>query len=133
MALSLKYRPKTLTDMVGQSHITDILNAQATHQKFSQNYLLYGPRGTGKTSSARIIAKLINCSTFTTDGQPDLVNDPLAQLIDEGKTLDIVEIDAASHTGVDNVREEIIEKAPYPPTSLKQKVYIIDEVHMLSK
>lgn len=133
MSLSLKYRPKTLADIVGQPQITDILRAQLTHQHFSQNYLLYGPRGTGKTSTARIIAKLINCTTFTAYGQPDLLNDPLAQLIDEGKTLDVIEIDAASHTGVDNVREEIIEKAPYPPTALKQKVYIIDEVHMLSK
>lgn len=133
MSLYLKYRPKTLEDIVGQAHITDILHAQAAHQHFSQNYLLYGPRGTWKTSTARIIAKLINCTTFRSDGTPDLLNDPLAQLIDTSRTLDIVEIDAASHTGVDNVREEIIEKAPYPPTALKQKVYIIDEVHMLSK
>lgn len=133
MSLYLKYRPKTLEDIVGQAHITDILHAQAAHQHFSQNYLLYGPRGTWKTSTARIIAKLINCTTFRSDGTPDLLSDPLAQLIDTSRTLDIVEIDAASHTGVDNVREEIIEKAPYPPTALKQKVYIIDEVHMLSK
>lgn len=75
----------------------------------------------------------MNCTTFTADGQPDLLNDPAAQLIDTGKTLDFVEIDAASHTGVDNIREEIIDKALYPPAHLKKKVYVIDEVHMLSK
>lgn len=75
----------------------------------------------------------MNCTTFTADGQPDLLNDPAAVLIDENKTLDFVEIDAASHTGVDNIREEIIDKALYPPAHLKKKVYVIDEVHMLSK
>lgn len=75
----------------------------------------------------------MNCTTFTADGQPDLLNDPAAQLIDAGKTLDFVEIDAASHTWVDNIREEIIDKALYPPVHLKKKVYVIDEVHMLSK
>jgi len=75
----------------------------------------------------------MNCTTFTADGQPDLLNDPAARLIDENKTLDFVEIDAASHTGVDNIREEIIDKALYPPAHLKKKVYVIDEVHMLSK
>lgn len=75
----------------------------------------------------------MNCTTFTADGQPDLLNDPAALLIDENKTLDFVEIDAASHTWVDNIREEIIDKALYPPAHLKKKVYVIDEVHMLSK
>ncbi len=75
----------------------------------------------------------MNCTTFTADGQPDLLNDPAARLIDENKTLDFVEIDAASHTSVDNIREEIIDKALYPPAHLKKKVYVIDEVHMLSK
>jgi len=67
------------------------------------------------------------------DGSPDLLNDPIAKLIDENKTLDFIEIDAASHTGVDNIREEIIDKALYPPVHLQKKVYVIDEVHMLSK
>ena len=133
MALYLKYRPKTFADVVGEHHITDILLAQAKTGKFSHNYLLYGPRGTGKTTTARLLAKIVNCTTFKDDGTPDLENDPTAKLIDEGKTLDFVEIDAASHTGVDNIREEIIDKALYQPTHLKKKVYVIDEVHMLSK
>ena len=127
MSLYLKYRPRTFTDLVGQHHITDILLAQAQNEKFSHNYLLYGPRGTGKTSTARLLAKTVNATT------DDLTTDPAAQLIDKGQTLDFVEIDAASHTGVDNIREEIIDKALYPPTHLKKKVYVIDEVHMLSK
>ena len=127
MSLYLKYRPKTFADVVGQHHITDILLAQAQKDTFSHNYLLYGPRGTGKTSTARLLAKKVNATT------DDLTTDPAAQIIDKGQTLDFVEIDAASHTGVDNIREEIIDKALYPPTHLKKKVYVIDEVHMLSK
>lgn len=133
MSLYLNYRPKTFSDLVGQRHIIDILVAQAKQQQLGHSYLLFGPRGTGKTSTARLLAKIINCTTFTADGQPDLLNDPAAQLIDQNKTLDFVEIDAASHTGVDNIREEIIDKALYPPAHLQKKVYVIDEVHMLSK
>lgn len=127
MSLYLKYRPKDFSDVVGQHHITDILLAQAQAGTFSHNYLLYGPRWTGKTSSARLLGKMANT------GSTDLATDPIAQIIDKGQTLDFVEIDAASHTWVDNIREEIIDKALYPPTQLKKKVYIIDEVHMLSK
>lgn len=133
MSLYLDYRPKTLQDMIGQRHIIDILMAQAKSDQLGHSYLLFWPRGTGKTSTARLLAKVMNCTTFTADGQPDLLNDPAAQLIDAGKTLDFVEIDAASHTWVDNIREEIIDKALYPPAHLKKKVYVIDEVHMLSK
>ncbi len=133
LSLYLKYRPATFTDLIGQRHIIDILIAQAKSNQLAHSYLLYGPRGTGKTSTARLLAKIVNCTTFTADGQPDLVNDPACQLVNENKTLDFVEIDAASHTGVDNIREEIIDKALYPPAHLKKKVYVIDEVHMLSK
>jgi DNA polymerase III subunit gamma/tau len=133
MALYRTYRPKTLDDLVGQEHITDILRAQAKSGTYSQNYLLCGTRGAGKTSTARLIAKLVNAQVFDNNWFPDLINDPLAKRIDTWWCIDIIEIDAASHTGVDNVREEIIEKAPYPPHELKKKVYIIDEVHMLSK
>lgn len=133
MSLFLTYRPKSFDEMVGQRHIIDILLAQTQKQDFSSSYLLYGPRWTWKTSTARLLAKVVNCTTFKDDGSPDLENDPAAKLIDAWKTLDFVEIDAASHTWVDNIREEIIDKALYPPTSLKMKVYVIDEVHMLSK
>lgn len=133
MSLYLQYRPKTFTELVGQRHIIDILIAQAKSDQLGHSYLLFWPRGTGKTSTARLLAKVMNCTTFTADGQPDLLNDPAVQLIDSNSTLDFVEIDAASHTGVDNIREEIIDKALYPPAHLKKKVYVIDEVHMLSK
>lgn len=133
MSLYLQYRPKTFGDLVGQRHIIDILIAQAKTNQLATSYLLFGPRGTGKTSTARLLAKVVNCTTFDAEGNPDLLNDPAAKLIDEGKTLDFIEIDAASHTGVENIREEIIDKALYPPAHLKKKVYVIDEVHMLSK
>lgn len=133
MSLYLDYRPKTLDDLVGQRHIIDILLAQAKANQLGHSYLLFGPRGTGKTSTARLLAKIANCITFDAEGNPDLVNDPYAKLIDNNQSLDFVEIDAASHTGVDNIREEIIDKASYPPAHLKKKVYVIDEVHMLSK
>ena len=132
MSLANKYRPQTFDTIIGQTHITDILKAQMRSDKQQHhNYLLFGPRGTGKTTAARIIAKAINCLE-NTDGNPcnHCIN---CQTINEGKTLDYVEIDAASHTGVDNIREEILDKAMYPPTSLKKKIYVIDEVHMLSK
>lgn len=128
MSLYLKYRPDSFDSLVGQHHIVDVLKAQLASGKVNHNYLFYGPRGTGKTSTARLLAKAVNDENFLT--KPDL---ELAERIDSGKILDYVEIDAASHTGVDNIREEIIEKALYVPTVLKKKVYVIDEVHMLSK
>lgn len=131
-SLYLKYRPQGFESMVGQQHVIDVLRAQLKRNEFSQSYLLYGPRGTGKTSTARLIAKAVN-ATPGADGVVDRINDPMIQTIQRWDTLDFVEIDAASHTWVDNIREEIIDKAVYPPTSLRKKVYIIDEVHMLSK
>jgi DNA polymerase III subunit gamma/tau len=133
MSLYLQYRPKSFTDMVWQRHVMDILIAQAKQNQLWHGYILYWPRGTGKTSTARILAKIANCTTFTADWQPDLFNDPAAKLIDSNSTIDFVEIDAASHTGVDNIRDEIIDKVAYAPAHLKKKVYVIDEVHMLSK
>lgn len=133
MSLYLQYRPKSFTDMIGQRHVMDILIAQAKQNQLWHGYILFWPRGTGKTSTARILAKIANCTTFTADWQPDLLNDPAAKLIDTNGTIDFVEIDAASHTWVDNIRDEIIDKVAYPPAHLKKKVYVIDEVHMLSK
>ncbi|RAL56689.1 DNA polymerase III, subunit gamma and tau [SR1 bacterium human oral taxon HOT-345] len=132
MSLANKYRPKTFDGMIGQEHITNILKAQMeVRDNIHHNYLLFGPRGTGKTSSARLIAKGLNCLNLQ-QGNPcnHCAN---CELINNGTSLDYVEIDAASHTGVDNIREEIIDKALYPPTALKKKIYVIDEVHMLSK
>jgi DNA polymerase-3 subunit gamma/tau len=132
MALYLKYRSKTFDELVKQDHIVNILKPKILHNDYAHsNFLFCGPRGTGKTSTARIFAKAINCLNHQ-DGNPcnECVN---CQIINSNKTLDVVEIDAASHTGVDNIREEILDKAVYPPAQLKKKVYIIDEVHMLSK
>jgi len=132
MSLANKYRPKAFQDVIGQSHIIDILQAKiAKHENNSHNYIFYGPRGTGKTSTARLFAKAINAINIDEKGNP-LPDDPNVHAIDKGTTLDYVEIDAASHTGVDNIRDEILAKVPYPPTMLKKKVYVIDEVHMLS-
>lgn len=132
LSLANKYRPQTFDEMIGQQHIIWILKAKMQSSRDSlQNYLLCGPRGTGKTTSARILAKAINCLN-PQDGNPcnQCAN---CQAINTGTTLDYVEIDAASHTGVDNIRSEILDKALYPPTDLKKKIYVIDEVHMLSK
>lgn len=131
MSLTLKYRPKTFEDVLNQEHITDILKAQVKNWNTVQNYLFFGPRWTGKTTTARLIAKAINCLD-PQDGSPcnKCVN---CEQIKGWKTMDLVEIDAASHTQVENIRDEILDKAVYPPSSLKKKVYIIDEVHMLSK
>ncbi len=132
MSLYLKYRPQTFGQIVNQTHIVDILQAKIQQESMSNNnYLFYGPRGTGKTSVARIFAKALNCLNLK-EGNPcnECEN---CVVINQNKSIDFVEIDAASHTGVDNIREEVIDKAPYPPAHLRKKVYIIDEVHMLSK
>ena len=132
MSLANKYRPTTFDTTVGQEHITDILKSKIkNNQQSNHNYLFFWPRWTWKTSVARILSKAMNCLDLQ-DGNPcnKCAN---CMAINEWKTLDYVEIDAASHTWVDNIREEILAKTDYPPTQLKKKIYVIDEVHMLSK
>lgn len=132
MSLANKYRPTTFDTTVGQEHITDILKSKIkNNQQNNHNYLFFWPRWTWKTSVARILSKAMNCLDLQ-DGNPcnKCAN---CMAINEWKTLDYVEIDAASHTWVDNIREEILAKTDYPPTQLKKKIYVIDEVHMLSK
>jgi len=131
MSLYLKYRPQTFDDITWQKHIVDILKKQVQLWQTMHNYLFFWPRWTWKTTTARILAKAVNCQNLK-DWNPcnECEN---CKAINTNQTIDFVEIDAASHTQVDNIREEIIDKAPYPPTQLKKKVYIIDEVHMLSK
>jgi len=131
LALYRSYRPKDFKEIFGQDHITDVLSNAVRDGSFSHAYLFCGPRGTGKTSAARILAKAINCQK-PHDGNPDNACQNCL-FINENKSLDIIEIDAASHTQVDNIREVIIERAHFAPTNLTYKVYIIDEAHMLSK
>ena len=124
-----KYRPKNFSEIIGQQHIVQTLSNAVKNNRLGQAYLFTGPRGTGKTSIARILAKTINC----TDLKDAITCEkcPACLAIGAGRSLDIIEIDAASNTGVDNIRE-LKETINLPPTSLKYKVYIIDEVHMLS-
>ena len=131
LALYRSYRPSNFDEIFGQDHIINVLKNAVKEKTFSHAYLFCGPRGTGKTSAARVLAKAINCQK-NGDGNPDnlCVN---CKTINENISLDIIEIDAASHTQVDNIREVIIERTHFAPTSLKYKVYIIDEAHMLSK
>ncbi len=130
MALYLKYRPLDFSSLVGQEFIKSTLKAAVAQDKTVGAYIFTWPRGTGKTSTARIFAKAINCES-PIDGDPDLTCSVCQSFADEN-LIDVIEIDAASHTGVDNIRE-IIEKAQFRPTQSKYKIYIIDEVHMLSK
>jgi len=130
MALYLKYRPQDFSSLVWQEFIKETLKAAVEKDKTVGAYLFTGPRGTGKTSTARIFAKAINCEDLKS-GDP-CGKCEVCSAFAENSLIDIVEIDAASHTGVDNIRE-IIEKAQFSPTRTKYKIYIIDEVHMLSK
>lgn len=131
MSLYTKYRSQTFDDLIEQDTTKDILKQQVMTWAVNHNYLFFGSRGIGKTSVARILAKAVNCLDQQWGNPCNKCSNCVA--INAGQTMDIIEIDAASHTGVDNVREEIIGKAAYPPSMLRKKVYIIDEVHMLSK
>ena len=128
LALYRKYRPQTFSDVISQEHITTTLMNQLKNGQTSHAYLFTGSRGTGKTTCAKILAKAINCLS-PKEGNPCLECDICRAVAEE--TPDIVEIDAASNTGVDNVRA-LKEEAVYTPLSCRYKVYIIDEVHMLS-
>jgi len=124
-----KWRPQSLADLAGQDHVTQTLSNALKSGHVSHAYLFCGPRGTGKTSTARILAKAVNCLT---DGKGEPCNTcRMCQAVTEGRALDVIEIDAASNTGVDNIRD-LREKVNYAPNEARYKVYIIDEVHMLS-
>lgn len=128
-ALYRKYRPSSFDAVIGQPHIVKTLKNQIENGRVSHAYLFCGTRGTGKTSTAKIFAKAINCE-HPVDGAPCGVCRPCT-VISEGRSVNVIEIDAASNNGVDNIRE-IREEVKYPPTEGRFKVYIIDEVHMLS-
>ncbi len=128
-ALYRKWRPQTFDDVCGQEHITSVLRYEAEHGEFSHAYLFCGSRGTGKTTCAKILAKVVNCE-HPVNGNPCGMCEA-CRAIDSGAATDVLEMDAASNNGVDNIRD-IRDEVVYSPSSLKYRVYIIDEVHMLS-
>jgi len=125
-----KWRPQTLADIVGQEQVTQTLGNALSSGRVSHAYLFCGPRGTGKTSTGRILAKAVNCLT---NGKGEPCNTcPICQAITEARALDVIEIDAASNRGIDEIRD-LRERVNYAPNQARYKVYIIDEVHMLTK
>ncbi|MBE9062646.1 DNA polymerase III subunit gamma/tau [cf. Phormidesmis sp. LEGE 11477] len=126
-----KYRPQTFSQLVGQGAIADTLTHALEQNRIAPAYLFCGPRGTGKTSSARILAKSLNCLNADSPTAQPCGQCDVCQAVTQGIALDIVEIDAASNTGVDNIRE-LIERAQFAPVQCRYKLYVLDEVHMLS-
>ena len=133
--LARKYRPQTFSELIGQDAMVKTLGNAIARDRLAHAFLMTGVRGVGKTSTARLIAKALNCIGLDGQGGPTI--DPCGKCepciaIAEGRHLDVIEMDAASHTGVDDVRE-IIEAVRYSAVSARYKIYIIDEVHMLSR
>lgn len=129
-ALYRKYRPKTFDDLLGQDHVTKTLKNQILNDSIGHAYLFSGTRGTGKTSAAKIFSRAVNCLD-TEDGNPCNKCRNCLEILDDS-TMDVIEMDAASNNSVEDIRQ-LREKVIYPPATIKKKVYIIDEVHMLSK
>ena len=137
IAFYRRYRPKTLGELVGQEHISETLKNAARTDRISHAYLFYGPRGSGKTTTARILAKILNCEKRFADQEFKKTGEPCNQCkacldIDAGRALDVIEIDAASNRGIDEIRA-LKEAIKMSPALLFSKIYIIDEVHQLTK
>ena len=130
--LALKYRPKIFGDLIGQEIISETISNAIKIGKTPNAYLLTGIRGVGKTTTARLIAKALNCSKNLKGEKCSEKETCHCREIENSNHIDVLEMDAASKTGIDDVRE-LIENAKYNPTSAKYKIFIIDEVHMLSK
>ena len=128
-ALYRKWRPQTFDDLIGQEHVVRTLRNALRMGQIHHAYLFAGPRGTGKTTTARLLAKAVNCLAPVEERPCNRCE--ICRAVNEGRLMDLIEIDAASHTGVDNVRD-ILEKVPFRPSQARYKVYVIDEAHMLS-
>src|SRR3954451_10830519 len=128
--IARKYRPQRFADVVGQEHVTQTLANAVEQNRIAHAYLFVGPRGTGKTTIARIFAKCLNCTGGPAVDFPD--EDPRCREITEGRSLDVLEIDGASNRGIEEIRE-LRDTVKYAPATSKFKIYIIDEVHMLTK
>ena len=129
LPLARKYRPQTFADLIGQPHVTATLTKALESKRLAQAYLFAGQRGVGKTSAARILAKCLNCATGPTPAPCQTC--PSCAQITQGNSLDVIEIDGASNRGIDEIRS-LRETVPFAPTSGQFRVYIIDEVHMLT-
>jgi len=137
LAIYRKYRPRTLSDVLGQEAVAEILKNAARLDRLAHAYLFYGPKGSGKTTTARIIAKIANCEKRQSDKEFKKQGEPCNQCrpcleIDKGTAMDVIEIDAASNRGIDEIRN-LKESIRVSPASYSHKVYIIDEAHQLTK
>jgi len=131
-ALYRKYRPQTFAEVVGQDHVTKTLSREVVEGKVAHAYLFAGPRGTGKTTSARLLAKALNCANLGDDGEPD--NECASCIgIAEGTSIDVIELDAASHNKVEDIREIRMNVGTVAAAAGSHRIYILDEAHMLSR
>ncbi|MCC6730443.1 MAG: DNA polymerase III subunit gamma/tau [Chthonomonadales bacterium] len=133
LALYRKYRSQSFDELIGQQHVTTVLRNALRLGRVAHAYLFCGPRGCGKTSTARLLARALNCLAAPGPTEAPCGACEMCARIREGSAIDVIEMDAASETGIDDVREKIIENAKYSPAEARFKVYIIDEVHDLSQ